>query len=170
MVLSRFSIALTICISGLLVLESCHAQDSPRDFLNAHNQARAEVGVGPLVWDETVAAYARNYANKRWGDCSLIHSGGPYGENLAWGSRDLSAAAAVRMWVAEKSIYDYSSNKCIGDPWGCLHYTQVVWRKSTRLGCAKVRCNSGGTFIICNYNPPGNYNGEWPYEILAMKV
>ncbi|GMN47148.1 hypothetical protein TIFTF001_016339 [Ficus carica] len=161
--LSRISLALIMCILGLAVLESCRAQDSPQDFLAPHNRARAQVGVGPMTWDESVAAYARDYANKRKGDCKLIHSGGRYGENIAWGSGDLSAASAVGMWVAEKSLYDYNSNKCIGDPWGCLHYTQVVWRKSTRLGCAKVRCVSGGTFIICNYNPPGNYNGQRPY-------
>ncbi|KAK2998900.1 hypothetical protein RJ639_023346, partial [Escallonia herrerae] len=43
--------------------------------------------------------------------------------------------------------------------WGqmCGHYTQVVWRNSVRLGCARVQSNSGWWFIACNYDPPGNY-------------
>nr|AHW81904.1 pathogenesis-related protein [Morus alba var. atropurpurea] len=169
--LSRISLALVICILGLGVIELCYAQTTPQDFLDPHNRARAKVGVGPMTWDDSVAAYARNYANQRQGDCKLVHSGGPYGENIAWSSGDLSAAGAVGMWVAEKSLYDYYSNTCVGrNPMGCLHYTQVVWRKSTRLGCAKVRCNSGGSFVICNYNPPGNYIGQRPYQELAISI
>ncbi|XVE67402.1 hypothetical protein DITRI_Ditri08aG0157500 [Diplodiscus trichospermus] len=153
------SLALT-CLMALALLS--HAQDSPQDYLNAHNTARADVGVGPMTWDDTVAAYAKNYANQRIGDCNLVHSGGPYGENLAWSSADLSGTDAVTMWVNEKADYNYDSNTCAPGK-VCGHYTQVVWRKSVRLGCAKVRCNNGGTFIGCNYDPPGNYNGEKPY-------
>ncbi|KAG2704015.1 hypothetical protein I3843_06G154800 [Carya illinoinensis] len=145
----------------LLLPDFSHAQDSPQDFLDAHSAARAEVGVPPLTWDDQVASYAQNYANQRIGDCNMVHSDGPYGENIAWSSGDLMGTDAVKMWVDEKSNYDPNSNTCVGGQ--CLHYTQVVWRNSVRLGCAKVRCNSGGTFIGCNYDPPGNYNGERPY-------
>ncbi|KAJ3700413.1 hypothetical protein LUZ61_004118 [Rhynchospora tenuis] len=103
------------------------------------------------------------------GDCALIHSGGPYGENLAWSSgKDYSTTDAVKSWVNEKDNYDYSTNTCV-EGQQCGHYTQVVWRKSVKLGCAKVACdNDAGTFIICNYDPPGNYAGERPYEMLGM--
>ncbi|XP_059446996.1 pathogenesis-related protein 1-like [Corylus avellana] len=151
-----------LCLFGLTLLHLSFAQDTQQDYLKAHNDARAAVGVGPLTWDDKVAGYARDYANKRIGDCNLVHSGGPYGENIAWGSADLSGTAAVKMWVDEKASYDYNSNSCAAGA-VCGHYTQVVWRNSVRLGCAKVRCNSGGTFITCNYDPPGNYVGEKPY-------
>lgn len=153
-----FLLIITLLVSPLLTL----AQDSPQDYVAAHNAARAQVGVGPVQWDNTVAAYAQNYANQRAGDCQLIHSGGPYGENIAWGSADLSGKAAVDMWVSEKADYDYNSNNCSPNK-VCGHYTQVVWRNSVRIGCAKVRCSTGGTFIGCNYDPPGNYVGEKPY-------
>ncbi|KAF8689846.1 hypothetical protein HU200_041477 [Digitaria exilis] len=55
-------------------------------FLDPHNAARRAVGVGPLRWDERLAAYARRYAAARSGDCALAHSHGPYGENLFRGS------------------------------------------------------------------------------------
>ncbi|KAF4378487.1 hypothetical protein G4B88_027547 [Cannabis sativa] len=68
----RVSVSLIICILGLVaMLESCNGQDSPQDYLALHNRARAQVGVGPMRWDNTVAAYAQNYANQlAWGDCS----------------------------------------------------------------------------------------------------
>ncbi|XVE94078.1 hypothetical protein REPUB_Repub01dG0249700 [Reevesia pubescens] len=156
------SLALTCLMALALLVFPSHAQDSPQDYLNAHNTARAAVGVGPMTWDNTVAAYAQNYANQRIGDCNLVHSGGPYGENLAWSSGNLSGTDAVGLWVDEKVNYDYNSNTCAPGK-VCGHYTQVVWRNSVRLGCAKVRCSSGGTFIGCNYDPPGNVIGQKPY-------
>ncbi|XVE94079.1 hypothetical protein REPUB_Repub01dG0249800 [Reevesia pubescens] len=156
------SLALTCLMALALLVLPSHAQDSPQDYLNAHNAARAAVGVGPMTWDNTVAAYAQNYANQRIGDCNLVHSGGPYGENLAWSSGNLSGTDAVGLWVDEKVNYDYNSNTCAPGK-VCGHYTQVVWRNSVRLGCAKVGCSSGGTFIGCNYDPPGNVIGQKPY-------
>ncbi|XP_075487791.1 basic form of pathogenesis-related protein 1-like [Primulina tabacum] len=137
------------------------AQNTPQDYLNAHNTARAEVGVQPMTWDENVAAYAQDYANQHTGDCELVHSSGPYGENLAEGSGELTGTDAVSLWVGEKSNYDYSSNACTGGM--CGHYTQVVWNESARLGCARVQCENEGWFVSCNYDPPGNVIGQSPY-------
>ncbi|KAL5560898.1 hypothetical protein UlMin_030645 [Ulmus minor] len=160
MLSSRVSLAIFMCMVGLAL--TCNAQDKPQDYLKAHNSARDQVGVRHLTWDNTVAAYAQNYANQRKGDCKLVHSRGPYGENIAWSSGDLSGTSAVGLWVSEKANYNYNSNTCAAGK-VCGHYTQVVWRNSVRVGCAKVRCNNGGTFIGCNYDPPGNFNGQRPY-------
>ena len=160
------NLALPLSLFFFIVLStilSTTAQNSPQDFVDLHNSARAAVGVGPVSWDDAVAAYAQNYADQRIGDCQLVHSGGPYGENLFWGSgRDYSAADAVNAWVAEKQYYDYDSNTCASGE-VCGHYTQVVWANSVNIGCARVTCDSGSIFITCNYNPPGNYVGQRPY-------
>ncbi|XAR73014.1 hypothetical protein NMG60_11019856 [Bertholletia excelsa] len=140
------------------------AQNSPQDYVKAHNAARAQVGVGPIAWDDTVAAFAQDYANKRAGDCRMVHSGGggKYGENLAAGSGDFTGTDAVNLWVAEKQYYNYNTNSCTQGK-ECLHYTQVVWRNSVKLGCARVKCTNGWWFVTCNYAPPGNVVGQKPY-------
>ncbi|KAM7258679.1 hypothetical protein ACFE04_014420 [Oxalis oulophora] len=153
-----------LCLFSFVTI--CHfylaqAQNTPQDYLNVHNTARSQVGVGGMQWSTSLANYAQNYISKLKGSCKMVHSGGPYGENLAWGSYDMSGKEAVNLWVAEKPKYNYNLNKCIGGE--CGHYTQVVWRNSIRLGCAKVACNNGGTIISCNYDPPGNYVNERPY-------
>ncbi|KAF7126708.1 hypothetical protein RHSIM_Rhsim11G0148100 [Rhododendron simsii] len=153
-----------VCLTLLAMLHSSHGQNSPQDYLDGHNSARSAVGVGPMTWDDNVAAFAQDYANQRIGDCALQHSGGggKYGENITVGSGDfMTGAAAVDLWVGEKANYDYNSNSCIGGE--CGHYTQVVWKNSVRLGCARVQCNSGSWFITCNYDPQGNFIGERPY-------
>ncbi|XP_041013707.1 basic form of pathogenesis-related protein 1-like [Juglans microcarpa x Juglans regia] len=162
--LSRFILAnAAIYLMGLISILThvSQAQNSHQDFVNAHNAARARVGVGPIHWNYTIAAYAQNYANKRIGDCNLEHSMGPYSENLAGGWSGLTAVDAVKMWVDEKKYYNYKKNSCVGDE--CRHYTQIVWRDTVHLGCARVRCKSGGIFVICDYDPPGNNDGQRPY-------
>ncbi|XP_039131272.1 pathogenesis-related protein 1-like [Dioscorea cayenensis subsp. rotundata] len=160
---SKLAICLA-CIMALAMAGHTVAQSSPDDYVNAHNSARSEVGVGPVTWNDTVAAYAQNYANQRANDCQLIHSNGPYGENLFWGSgADYSGVDAVNAWVSEKQDYDYNSNTC-AEGKVCGHYTQVVWSNSINIGCALVVCNNNaGIFIICSYFPAGNIDGERPY-------
>lgn len=152
---------LSLMILLVLIFPS-NAQNNPQDYVNAHNPARTQVGVGPMTWNTTLATYAQNYANQRIGDCNLIHSTGDYGENLAKGyGSTFTGTDAVNLWIAEKPYYNYYSNDCVGGE--CLHYTQVVWRNSVRVGCARVQCNNGWWFVICNYDPPGNYVGQRPY-------
>ncbi|XP_061336429.1 basic form of pathogenesis-related protein 1-like [Gastrolobium bilobum] len=136
------------------------AHYSPQDFLDPHNEARAEVGVGPLSWNDTLEAYAQNYANSRIQDCNLVHSYGPYGENVAEVYGEMTATDAVKLWVAEKPNYDHNSNSCVNG--ACLHYTQVIWRDTVHLGCARAVCNNGWIFVICSYDPPGNIEGQRP--------
>ncbi|XP_074310355.1 pathogenesis-related protein 1B-like [Silene latifolia] len=152
-----------LIIVTIALIEISHAQNSPQDYVDAHNAARDAVGVGPIEWDDTVAAYAQEYANSRINDCLLEHSSGPYGENLAQGSGDfMTGIEAIKLWVDEQVDYDYNSNTC-ADGKVCGHYTQVVWRDSIRLGCARVECDNGWYYVTCNYDPPGNFVGQWPY-------
>lgn len=131
-------------------------------FLAQHNLARKQVGVPNLVWDEAVANYSRWYAELRRYDGLLIHSHGDYGENLFWGSGDCwTVDQIVQAWVVEKKDYDYQTNTCKKM---CGHYTQIVWRNTKKLGCAVVECYADkGILAVCNYDPPGNYVGMWPY-------
>ncbi|XP_038888432.1 pathogenesis-related protein 1-like [Benincasa hispida] len=171
----KLSLSLLCVFSIITMLPPSLGQDSPQDYVDAHNDARARARgqdsavqfgiqpIQPIQWDEEVANYARQYANERSNDCQLLHSNsGTYGENLAMSFGEMSGIQAVEMWVNEKQFYDYDSNTCVEDKM-CGHYTQVVWNNSTKVGCAKVRCSNGGTFITCNYDPPGNVIGERPY-------
>ncbi|KAL5707214.1 hypothetical protein ACHQM5_025291 [Ranunculus cassubicifolius] len=157
----RVSIS-SLCLMVLVMVQVSMAQNI-QDILDSHNTARAQVGVGPLAWSDTLATYAQNYAATMTSTCDLVHSGGKYGENLAGSTGSLTYVDSVNMWVAEEQNYDYSSNTCPGGDGVCGHYTQVVWKNTANVGCGGVVCDNGGTFIICSYDPPGNFVGEWPY-------
>ncbi|KAL2896872.1 Pathogenesis-related protein 1 [Bienertia sinuspersici] len=151
-----------ICWATLLA-PAFPVPDDTLQWLVPHNIARQQTFTGepPLVWNETVAEFARKYAQERSVDCKLVHSHVQgLGENLAMSTRDLSPTKAVEMWVGEKPDYDVANNNCKKM---CGHYTQVVWTGTRSVGCAKVRCQNGGTFIGCNYYPPGNVIGFRPF-------
>ncbi len=137
----------------------------------AHNAARAAVSpaaspaIAPLAWSSDLAATAQAWAN----GCKFQHSAGKYGENLyASAGQNVSPADVVASWVGEAKDYDYAANSCSGV---CGHYTQVVWRDSVRLGCGMTNCTTSSPFSgfpnwqiwVCNYDPPGNFNGKKPY-------
>lgn len=175
-----------IVFSTLLVFAACDESDTPindndsiipdrtlseiEQFLRIHNQARQEVGVPDLEWSEELADYAREWGEELIKDCSFKHrpSDGPFaqehGENLylAWGMDSLSLSAAALAWYDEIDAYN---GQAIGEgdisDYG--HYTQMVWRTTTQLGAAKVRCENGTFIIVANYSPRGNWIGERPY-------
>jgi uncharacterized protein YkwD len=132
-----------------------------QEMLASHNQVRAQVGVGPVTWSPSLAAYAQQWADRLAVSNLFEHrTENRYGENLYWGQgRAASPRDVVSSWASEVKNYNYNANSCRGV---CGHYTQLVWKKTTEIGCAvaKVRDQE---YWVCNYNPPGNYIGQKPY-------
>jgi pathogenesis-related protein 1 len=140
-------------------------------FVEAHNRARASVSpradpaLPPVQWSEELAASARAWARR----CEFGHGESDYGENLAARTDQAEPAAIVASWADEAQHFDHRRNRCASGE-VCGHYTQVVWRGSTTIGCGVARCSGGGPFgggewfmWVCNYAPPGNWKGEAPY-------
>ncbi|XP_062204513.1 pathogenesis-related protein PR-1 type-like [Phragmites australis] len=150
---------------------SAESPDEPTDGLNEkaindivkeHNVFRAKEHVPPLQWNATLAKFSQQYAEQLKGECKMVHSTSPYGENLMLGTGAVTWKTTVDMWSAEKESYHYGSNTC--DPGKmCGHYTAVVWKGTTAVGCGRVKCNNGDTMIVCSYWPPGNYDGVRPF-------
>ncbi len=84
------------------------------------------------------------------------------GENLAYTTWDKDGALewildAIRMWDDEKKYHRS------GDGWGCftrgncLHYTGILWKSVTRVGCAvRNDCGRKKVQTVCHYTPQPN--------------
>ncbi|SFV34136.1 PAN domain-containing protein [Hyphomicrobium facile] len=156
-----------------------------QEMLKAHNDFRAQHCSPPLQWDAALAAAAQAYAET----CPEGH--GASNENLAagWGVMNgvdtqpamSDSDAFQKTWACEEKYYDYTDPRiCPGFKSRCDepkpdcknnnpvtgHYTQVVWKSATSVGCGRAKCpfkdsSTGqthqGTKWVCRYSN-GNEN------------
>ncbi len=133
-------------------------------LIAAHNQVRAQHCAAPLTWSPKLAAVAQQWANSlREQGCKFGHSGGQYGENLAAGTTGaMSPEAVVAMWYDEVKGYSFQQP---GFSMQTGHFTQVVWRGTTQVGCGLAQCK-GNDIWVCEYDPPGNWEGQYREQVL----
>lgn len=92
-------------------------------------------GLPALVWDASAAASAQSWANQKRG--VMQHSSGTgHGENLYMGGGGCDAA--VQAWMSEggSNMPNYQING--GNYMTIGHYSQVMWRKTSKLGCGQA--------------------------------
>ncbi|KAG0298629.1 hypothetical protein BGZ96_009703 [Linnemannia gamsii] len=122
------------------------SEDEKNSVLNAHNTLRAKHGAPALTWNTEAAKYGDNWLQS----CKFEHSFGKYGENLAAGHKDFPST--VQGWYNESKDYKFNDP---GFFMRTFHFTQLVWKSSKTVGCAKKVCPTW-TMYICEYDPPGN--------------
>ncbi|KAF5027501.1 hypothetical protein F66182_396 [Fusarium sp. NRRL 66182] len=154
-------------------------------MLAYHNIHRANHSASALEWDDTLAGYAENTANGCVFEHDMEQGNGGYGQNLAsWGATsdidDLKNKAAAggitNQWynseMANWAFYGQENPPADMDILLYGHFTQVVWKDSTKVGCATVKCPAGSVlsfpawYTVCNYNPPGNFGGKYAENVL----
>jgi uncharacterized protein YkwD len=128
-------------------------------ILNSTNFFRAEHNATAVIYNETLEAFAADYLDGDT-DCTFAHSGGPYGENIALGCSD--AQSCVDAWGDERIDYDYG-NPGFSEETG--HFTQLVWKATTAVGCGRRLCGTSGWFLVCEYFPRGNVIGQFANEV-----
>ncbi|CAM1298014.1 PRY1 (predicted) [Pycnogonum litorale] len=163
------------------------AHNEKRRLFNAGN-VNAENGIFPqaastipdLKWNSDLAVLAQAHSKK----CKFEHSTGNslpdfsyIGENLYTSSGSDSCdtlpdwSNAVAPWYSEIDdfasqdqicnvgrTYVHQSSPALG------HFTQIIWQKTTDIGCGIAACDGGSIIITCNYGPGGNFGNQPVYE------
>ena len=134
-------------------------------LVEAHNKRRGKHCAPPLTWSPQLADVAQRWATSlRDQGCKFGHSNGQYGENLAAGSTgSLDPEAVVAMWYDEIKDFSFKGG---GFSMQTGHFTQVVWRATSQVGCGTVNCN-GMDIWVCEYDPAGNVEGEYRQNVIS---
>jgi uncharacterized protein YkwD len=135
--------------------------------LQQHNAFRTALHLPQVVWSDDLASDARTWAahlaaiDKGDHDLSIR---GREGENIWWGTAGaFSYTEMVNFWAGEKKdfVYDVFPN-CRKGKGVVGHYTQMVWKNTTAVGCA-LASNGHTDYLVCRYSPAGNIMGQHPY-------
>ena len=168
-----------LALAGAGEAQSLFTGTEQAQLVTGHNSVRATVDptavppLSSLAWSSTLATGAQAHANA----CVFAHSGVTgIGENLyaSTGNPNLRPAPStiVGSWAGEKASYDYATNTCAPGQI-CGHYTQMVVRAATLLGCGIRECSPATTpfqppfntfnwyLVVCQYNAP--QGGGRPY-------
>ena len=134
--------------------------------LAAHNAERATLGLRPLAWDKGLALNAAMWARVQARTHGLHHdlSLDVEGENLWRGTRGAyTPEDMVGLWIVEKRRFRNNplpNASITGRLDDVGHYTQVVWRSTTEVGCAVADAAGGDEVMVCRYLEGGNVLGE----------
>ncbi|KAK8062012.1 hypothetical protein PG994_008378 [Apiospora phragmitis] len=156
--------------------------------VNSHNQHRSNHSAPEASWNERIAGYAANTA----ATCKYAHDmkqgDADYGQNIAmWGlssgAEKLGDVGAINMAITdmwyngELNLYlpsyygEASPDMSNFEKWG--HFSQLVWKESTSVGCQAQFCPKGTMndamdtwFMVCNYFPAGNMGGGYGKNVM----
>ncbi len=136
-----------------------------KEILAAHNKYRLQLGISPLNWSKALADKAQQWAD-HLAQTGRFEQSGP-GQNLAMGTTgEFSLTDFVDIWGQEQEYFipdiTFPHVSTTGSWVDVAHYTQVVWKNTTEVGCGIARGN-GRDILVCQYNPPGNAIGHKVY-------
>jgi len=149
-------------VSGALL-----GKDEKEAMLAEHNQKRCMAGVPALVWDDDLAKAASSYADTKPGGQHSTALGAfkKYGECIQGACPHNDPAKAMKFWY-DSELPEYTA------PFTATHYTQVVWKATTKVGCGKgpsTNLCDGGKLYVCQYLPLGNQYGKYDDNVIAPK-
>uniref|UniRef100_A0A8C5PMJ2 Peptidase inhibitor 16 n=1 Tax=Leptobrachium leishanense TaxID=445787 RepID=A0A8C5PMJ2_9ANUR len=149
-------------------------EEQKKFIVEKHNVYRSQVDPSAsdmmaLRWSKSLEDLAKSYAAK----CIWEHNEnrGLRGENLfLMTGTGLDLELGLGDWYQEHKFYNFTSLEC-EDGKMCSHYTQMVWADTEKVGCGHHFCEKikgydvpKVHFLVCNYEPPGNYIGMKLYK------
>ncbi len=164
-----------------------HARDS------LDQQKDALIAAAKEGWTQRKTALPRHSADRTYGENVAGWVASSASGTSAPATKPPAADWAVTLWLREKDDFDKlnaiapyrvgdekdqpnEKHRSEADPDETKpriivgHYTQIVWSATRQIGAAKLvfdLIDQGNhrtyTAILCNYNPPGNRQGQKPF-------
>jgi hypothetical protein len=146
--------------------EAAISDAEKKEMLDLHNMYRCMAGVSPLEWDDNLAKQAQS-----WADTEKMHHSTDlgafkkYGENMHYACPKSSPKDATDWWYDE--IHKYTEDS----PFKASHYTQMVWKGTSKIGCGKGKAPCKGDAWVCQFTKMGNnpYDHGYKKNVFAPK-
>ena len=136
------------------------------DYVNAY---RAKHNSQPLLWDDTISAFAQEYSLYLVTHNLFQHSNKEgYGENLAYfqgypNEMMTLIKKSIDLWYDEIKLYNFNYP---GYSPSTGHFTCLVWKSSTTFGMGYSYNNDTKVVdITMNTAPPGNIIGQFQQNV-----
>ncbi|CAL1537633.1 unnamed protein product [Lymnaea stagnalis] len=158
-------LVLNMCVLSYAVVPETLSEGDITAFLSGHNKLRSSVNVQDLVWDSKLATIAEKYTS----GCVRNETSTGYGETLFYSypkvrNNKKLASEAIGFWASPVNFVKPKWECSIKSKTACGAATQLVWRKTTHIGCSIAHCSDNfENFVVCLYTPRGNIIGESPY-------
>lgn len=125
------------------------------------------MGMPPLRWNATLAEHAQAWANNLARRGAFEHSAASLrpgeGENLFKGTASAyTLEEMIGGFIDERQDFKpgvFPQVARDGQWENVAHYTQLIWRSTTDVGCA-IATARGVDYLACRYSPPGNVVGQ----------
>jgi len=144
--------------------------DMAQSCVQSHNELRSKHAAPPLTWDEELVYTSEISAS----NCrTSVHNAQGNGENRASVSGQSiskpNAGDMVRNQWYSNELDAYMRNPGTFSM-AAGHLTQVLWKSTSRVGCALRYCSQidgglPGYLLVCQYQTPGNYAGEFEKNV-----
>ncbi|XP_077988363.1 Golgi-associated plant pathogenesis-related protein 1-like [Glandiceps talaboti] len=143
-----------------------------QDVLKCHNKYRSKHSASSLKLNDSLNKTAQDWAEQMAKSDRFGHRpNGKYGENIYYamnsrGLGTLTGQSVVQSWYDEIKNYNFKRG---GFSSGTGHFTQVVWKGSKELGLgfAPSRNRANTWYVVANYNPAGNVQGQYDQNVSA---
>lgn len=166
-------------IYELILLPICIALDINKInniLLEEHNKYRKIHNSKNITIDKDIINKAQVYAQSLASNSdpyylessgSYSESGEKYGENLYQCHKKTCKlenwTQPANIWYNEISNYDFSLNK--SQP-GTYNFTQMIWKKTKKMGCGVGQIDDDSYKIVCFYYPKGNVYNKYGDNVL----
>ncbi|RXG59886.1 Golgi-associated plant pathogenesis-related protein 1 [Armadillidium vulgare] len=138
--------------------------------LRACNFYRMTHNVVRLSLDKSLTEYAQEWAEQlALEDRLRPRPNNVYGENLYRSTfkinAELHGQEPVEYWYSTKKYHTFKDPADIR----AAPFTQLIWSDSRDIGVGVAKSKSDRTYMVANFNPPGNLVGHFAEQVPPMK-
>lgn len=160
-------------LSSLLLLTTTSAAHHLIDIdsITKHINVYREMHQAPMVeYSQEISDFSKSWADYMANNRKFEHSGvDMYGENIAMipvnkEHIDYTDAIiqSIDLFYDEVKLYDFSNPGFDGKTG---HFTQLVWVDTRQIGFSASTSSNGYIYVCTNYDPPGNYYGDFERNV-----